>query len=124
MALASSSHLDQQLRALFLAFVRLAIEDAAGFQVYMSALYGLNRAFQAQAVLLLQEYILLLGEMLARAGRGRNLRRAELEARALWIFSATEPLVLAAQTLGYSEEHLEALAPTISALLLQGLSAK
>src|SRR5579885_947797 len=55
-ALASSPNLEKQLEALFLGFVRLAIEDAEGFHVYMSALYGVNPAFQSQAVLLLRVY--------------------------------------------------------------------
>ena len=122
-ALASSSNLEKQLETLFLAFVRLAIEDAEGFQVYMSALYGINRAFQAEAVLLLREYITLLGDVLIKAGMRRNIDRAELEARALWVFSATESLILAAKALGYSEYQLVALTPTITTLLLQGLQA-
>jgi AcrR family transcriptional regulator len=123
-AIASSSKLEQQLEALFLAFVRLAIEDAEGFHVYMSALYGVNRAFQSQAVLLLREYIALLGDVLNKAGIYRNINRAELEACALWVFSATESLVLAARALGYSESQLVALAPIITTLLLHGLQAR
>ncbi len=123
-ALASSPNLEKQLEALFLGFVRLAIEDAEGFHVYMSALYGVNPAFQSQAVLLLREYIALLGDVLNKAGIYRNLNRAELEACALWVFSATESLVLAAQALGYTESQLVALAPTITTLLLHGLQAR
>src|SRR5215467_10153208 len=59
-ALTSQRTLQGQLEALWLAFVRLAMEDTEGFQVYMSALYGVNRAFQAEAVALLREYIALL----------------------------------------------------------------
>ena len=112
------------MEALFLAFVRLAIEDAEGFHVYMSVLYGVNRAFQAEAVLLLREFIALLEDVLIKAGIHRNLDRPKLEARALWIFSATESLVLAAQVFGYNESQLVALAPTITTLLLQGLYAR
>src|SRR5215831_11920242 len=48
-ALASARTLEGRLEALWLAFVHLAQEDTESFQVYMSALYGVNRAFQAEA---------------------------------------------------------------------------
>ena len=123
-ALGSSNHLRQQLEALFGAFVRLATEDTDGFHVYMSALYGVNRAFQNEAVFLLREYIALIAGVLAQANRGKPLGRAELEARALWVFSATESLVLAAKALGYSEEHLLTQAPLLTELLLHGLQGR
>jgi AcrR family transcriptional regulator len=120
-ALEQQGRLEQQLEALFLAFVQLAIEDAEEFHVFMSALYGVNRAFQHEAVLLLREFVRLLGGVLARATPHRPLTPAEQEARALWVFSATESLVLAARALGYSERQLMGLAPTITALLVNGL---
>ena len=47
-ALAEGKTLQEHLEALLLAFIRLATEDADGFHVYMSALYGVNRAFQTR----------------------------------------------------------------------------
>jgi AcrR family transcriptional regulator len=120
-ALEQRQTLAEQLEALYLAFVRLAIEDAEGFQVYMSTLYGVNRAFQQEATRLLHEYISLLGAVLSKAVPGRQLESSWVETRALWLFSATESLVLTARVLGYSEHHLVALAPTIAALLLRGI---
>jgi AcrR family transcriptional regulator len=111
----------QQLEALVSAFVRLAMEDSHGFHVYMSALYGVNRAFQAEAVKLLQEYVALLGKVLAQQPPYRHLDQARLEACALWLFSATESFVLAARVLGYNEYHLAGLTPTIAHLLIHGL---
>lgn len=120
-ALASKQTIQGQLEALWLAFVRLALEDTEGFQVYMSALYGVNRAFQAEAAALLREYMTLLSSILARDGRNAAPAQPDLEIRALYLFSATESFVLAARILGYNEQQLVALAPSIALLLLHGL---
>ncbi len=116
-----SGSLPHQLEALVSAFVRLAMEDPDGFHVYMSALYGVNRAFQAEAARLLQGYIGLLGAALAQQPSYRQLEPARLEACALWLFSATESFILSARVLGYSDQRLAALTPTIARLLLDGL---
>lgn len=123
-ALEERQTLAEQLEALFLAFVRLAIEDAEGFQVYMSTLYGVNRAFQQEATRLLHEYVSLLSAVLSQAVQGRPPEPSWVKTRALWLFSATESLVLTARVLGYSEHHLAALAPTIAALLLRGIEGE
>jgi AcrR family transcriptional regulator len=120
-ALTEGNTLQERLQALLLAFIRLATEDADGFHVYMSALYGVNRAFQQEAVGLLREYVTLmrntLSEMLPPRARGRG----DLEAAALFVLSATESLVLSARVLGYSEQQLEEMAPMIAAFILPGL---
>lgn len=123
-ALEQHQTLAEQLEALFLAFVRLAIEDTEGFQVYMSTLYGVNRAFQQEATRLLHEYVALLSAVLARAIPGRKPVPSNVQTRALWLFSATESLVLTARVLGYREQDLSALAPTIATLLLRGLEGE
>ncbi|HEX6778980.1 MAG TPA: hypothetical protein VF099_12310, partial [Ktedonobacterales bacterium] len=111
--------LQTQLEALFLAFVHLATEDADGFHVYMSALYGVNRAFQDEAVNLLREYVALIGEALDQEAKA--VAPANLDASALFVLSATESFVLSARVLGYSEQRLTALAPLAAKLTLQGL---
>ncbi len=118
----SDGPFQQQLEALVFAFVRQAVEDPDGFHVYMSALYGVNRAFQVEAVKLLQEYLALLRGALAQQPQYRRLEPARLEACALWLFSASESFVLAARAMGYKESSLAALTPTIARLLLSGLS--
>ena len=118
-ALLSADTLQAQLEALFLAFVHLATEDADGFHVYMSALYGVNRAFQDEAVNLLREYVALIGEALDQGAKA--VARANLDASALFVLSATESFVLSARVLGYSEQRLTALAPLAAKLTLQGL---
>lgn len=118
-ALKSADTLQAQLEALFLAFVRLATEDADGFHVYMSALYGVNRAFKDEAVVLLREYVALIGEALAQ--QAKAVAPAHLDASALFVLSATESFVLSARVLGYSEQRLTALAPLVATLTLQGL---
>ena len=118
-ALLSADTLQKQLEALFLAFVHLATEDADGFHVYMSALYGVNRAFQDEAVNLLREYVALIGEALDQEAKA--VAPANLDASALFVLSATESFVLSARVLGYSEQRLTALAPLAAKLTLQGL---
>ncbi len=120
-ALRSASTLPAQLEALFLAFVRLATEDADGFHVYMSALYGVNRAFKDEAVVLLREYVALMSETLTWQGTQSGQSLDELEAKALFVLSATESFVLSARVLGYSEHWLAEIAPLVADLALHGL---
>ncbi len=120
-ALGSSGNLQHQLEALVSAIVRRVMEDPDGFHVYMSALYGVNRAFQAEAMKLLHEYLALLGTALAKQPPYRKMEPASLEAYALWLFSASESFVLGARALGYSDQRLAALMPTIAHLLMKGL---
>jgi AcrR family transcriptional regulator len=113
-ALTEGKTLHEHLEALFLAFIRLATEDADGFHVYMSALYGVNRAFQEEALGLLREYITLIGETLQDTLPPHARGRVDLEAAAL--------LVLSARVLGCSERRLAEMAPLIAEYLLPGLS--
>ncbi len=122
-ALSQGKTLQDHLQSLFLAFIRLATEDADGFHVYMSALYGVNRAFQQEALGLLREYVTLIRETLADTLPPHARGRVDLEAAALLILSATESLVLSGRVLGYSERRLAAMAPVIARLLLPGLEA-
>jgi AcrR family transcriptional regulator len=120
-ALSKGGALQEQLQALFLAFTQLATEDADGFHVYMSALYGVNRAFQQEALGLLSEYIALMRETLEDTLSPHARGRVDMEAAALLVLSATESLVLSARVLGYGERRLAEMAPVIAALLLPGL---
>jgi len=120
-ALKSGETIREQVQALFLAFVHLATEDADGFHVSMSALYGVNRVFQDEALVLLREYVALIREALAQDATGSNIALADLDASALFILSATESFVLSARVLGYSEYKLAELAPRIAELVLCGL---
>ncbi len=113
--------LQDQLQALFQVFIRLATEDADSFHVYMSALYGVNRAFQSEALGLLREYVALMRETLDEALSPYAKGRVDVEAAALLVLSATESLVLSARVLGYGERRLAEMAPVIAALLLPGL---
>jgi AcrR family transcriptional regulator len=116
-----SGGLQHQLEALVSAIVQRVVEDPNGFHVYMSALYGLDQAFQAEALRLLQGYIALLGAALVQQPAYRRLEPVHLEACALWLFSASESFVLTARVRGYNQQHLATLAPTIAQLLLKGL---
>jgi AcrR family transcriptional regulator len=122
-ALSSSPTLAGQLEAFVLVLIRLAVEDADGFHVFLSALYGVNRAFQQEAVRLLRESLTLLRAAVLQGAAGLKLAPGDLEARALFLFSATESLVLSARVLGYSERDLRELTPTLVRLLLQGLAS-
>jgi hypothetical protein len=113
--------LQHQLEALVTAIVRHAVEDPDGFHVYMSALYGVNRTFQVEAMKLVQEYLTLLGAALAKQSPYRKMEPASLEIHALWLFSASESFVLAARARGYSDQHLGALTLTIVHFLMKGL---
>jgi hypothetical protein len=121
-ALQEGKTLHEQLVALILAFIRLATEDAGGFHVSMSALYGVNRAFQEEALGLLREYIALIRGTLEDTLPSEARGRVDLEPAALLVLSATESLILSARVLGYSERRLAEMAPLIAEFLLSGLS--
>ncbi len=121
-ALTQGKTLQEHLQALFLTFIRLATEDADDFHVYMSALYGVNRAFQSEALGLLREYMVLMRETLEETLPPHASAREDLEAAALLILSATESLVLSARVLGYSERRLAEMAPLIAEYILPGLA--
>lgn len=120
-ALTQGKTLQEHLQALFLAFIRLATEDADGFHVYMSALYGVNRAFQDEALGLLRDYVALIRETLESTLSPQAREDIDGEAAALFVLSATESLVLSARVLGYSEQRLAEMAPGIAELALHGL---
>lgn len=121
-ALTQGTSLQERLQALFLAFIRLATEDADSFHVYMSALYGVNRAFQTEALGLLRDYLDLLRRTLEETLPPAAKGRADVEAAALFVLSATESLVLSGRVLGYSERRLAEMAPRIAEFMLPGLS--
>lgn len=111
----------RQVEALVSAFVRLAMEDPDGFHVYMSALHGVNRAFQAEAMSTLRECVRVLGAVLAQQPAYRGLEPARLEVCALWLCSATASFVHTASVPGYNEYHLTALIQTLAQLCIHGL---
>ncbi|HEU5201099.1 MAG TPA: TetR/AcrR family transcriptional regulator [Ktedonobacterales bacterium] len=123
-ALTQGKTLQEHLQALFLAFIRLATEEADGFHVYMSALYGVNRAFQDEALGLLRDYVALIRETLESTLSPQAREDIDGEAAALFVLSATESLVLSARVLGYSEQRLAEMAPGIAELALHGLEKR
>ena len=122
-ALTQGQTLQDQLQALLLAFIRLATEEADGFHVYMSALYGVNRAFQDEALGLLHDYVALIRATLEETLSPQAREDLDAEAAALFVLSATESLVLSARVLGYSERRLAEMAPRIADFALRGLES-
>src|SRR5689334_21782167 len=105
-ALASSGSLRQRLQHLFLAFARQANAERDYFNVYMSALYGVNRAFQAEATKLLRDYVAVIALMLEESCARGELRAIDVQATALMVLSLTESYVLSAGVLGQSEYEI------------------
>ncbi len=71
-AIAPEGTIQQRLGRLFRAFARLAEEESDDFNVYMSALYGVNRAFQTEATNLLREYVAVIALMLEAKSKSRG----------------------------------------------------
>ncbi len=105
-ALASKGTLQERLERLFRAFVRLAEEDGDSFNVYMSALYGVNRAFQAEATKLLRDYLAVIALVLEESRATGEIQTNDIEATALLVLSLTESYVLSAHVLGWSEQEI------------------
>jgi AcrR family transcriptional regulator len=114
-SLAPEGTLSQRLERLFRAF--------AHFNVYMSALYGVNRAFQAEATKLLRDYVAVIALLLEQSQARGEIRLHHVEATALMVLSLTESYVLSAKVLGQSESAIVQQAGSIAHLILRGIGA-
>jgi AcrR family transcriptional regulator len=119
--LAITESLPKRLEQLFRAFVRLAFEESDSFNVYMSALYGVNRAFKDEATRLMRDYIAIIALMLEEGQANGELHCDDIEATALMVLSLTESYVLSARVLGQSEQEINQQAPRVVQLVLHGL---
>jgi AcrR family transcriptional regulator len=122
-ALAPDGTLQQRLERLFRAFAHLAEEESDSFNVSMSALYGVNRAFQAEATKLLRDYVAVIALMLEQSQARGEIRCTTIETAALMVLSLTESYVLSAKVLGQSEAEIARQAPAVAALILRGIAA-
>lgn len=121
-AVAQDGNLQARLEQLFLAFARLAKEESAFFNVYMSALYGVNRAFQAEATKLLRDYIAVIALMLEEARTRGEIYVQDVDAAALMVLSVTESYILSARVLGQSDQQIGLQASNSARFIMQGFS--
>jgi AcrR family transcriptional regulator len=122
-ALAPDGTLQQRLERLFLAFAHLAEEESDSFNVHMSALYGVNRAFQAEATKLLRGYLAVIALTLEQSRARGEIRCPNVEAAALVVLSLTESYILSAKVLGQSVQEIARQAGPVAQLVLRGLGA-
>ncbi|GHO47930.1 TetR/AcrR family transcriptional regulator [Ktedonospora formicarum] len=121
-ALAIDGTIQQRLERLFLAFARLARDESDSFNVYMSALYGVNRAFQAEATKLLRDYLATIALTLEQSQARGEIRCSDIEATALMIHSLTESYILSANVLGQSEQAVARQAHLVTDMVLRGIA--
>lgn len=121
-ALAAKGTLQERLERLFRAFVQLSSEDSDSFNVYMSALYGVNRAFQAEATKLLRDYLAVISLVLEESRDAGEIQTQNIEAAALFVLSVTESYVLSARVLGWSEPMITQQAAMVAHSILSGIS--
>lgn len=120
-ALAQEGTLRQRLERLFRAFAHLAEEESDNFNVYMSALYGVNRAFQAEATKLLRDYVAVIALMLEQSQARGEISAPQVEVTALMVLSLTESYILSARVLGQSEREIAQQAGQVADLILRGM---
>lgn len=120
-ALAIDGTVAERLERLFLAFVQLAEEDSNSFNVSMSALYGVNRAFKTEATKLLRDYVAVIALMLEQCQARGEITATDVEAKALMVLSLTESYVLSAKVLGQSQQEIAVQASQVAQLILMGL---
>jgi AcrR family transcriptional regulator len=120
-ALAVDGSLHERLERLFLAFAQLAREESDSFNVYMSALYGVNRAFKEEATRLLRDYVAVIALVLEESMTRGEIQRVEPDATALMILSLTEAYVLSAGVLGQSQAEITRQARNVANLVLSGI---
>ncbi len=123
-ALAAEGTFQQRLERLFRAFVHLAEEESDYFNVSMSALYGVNRAFQDEATKLLRNYITVIALVLEEGRERGELDCTDIESTALIVLSLTESFILSARVLGQSEREINKQAEHVARFVLQGIGAK
>src|SRR5579883_3136924 len=105
-AIAADGTIQQRLERLFCAFAHLAQEERDSFNVYMSALYGVNRPFQAEATKLMRDYVTTIALLLEQSQSRGEITCQNIEATALMILSLTESYILSASVLGQSEQAI------------------
>jgi len=120
-ALAPEGSLQHRLERLFCAFAHLAEQESDSFHVYMSALYGVNRAFQTEATKLLRDYVAIISLLLEQSQTRGEISCQDIEATALMVLSLTESYVLSARVLGSSEQAIAQKASTVAQLILRGI---
>ncbi len=120
-ALATDGTLQQRLERLFRTFAHLAEEESDNFNVSMSALYGVNRAFQAEATKLLRDYIAVIALVLEESQSHGEIRCNNIETAALMVLSLTESYVLSAKVLGQSEQEITRQEAHVARLILDGI---
>jgi AcrR family transcriptional regulator len=120
-ALAPEGTLRQRLERLFRAFAHLAEEESDHFNVYMSALYGVNRAFQEEATKLLRDYVAVIALLLEQSQARGEIHTQQVEAAALMVLSLTESYILSARVLGQSERVIVQQAGQVAELILHGI---
>lgn len=120
-ALAPDGTLRERLERLFRAFARMAEEESDSFNVYMSALYGVNRAFQAEATKLLRDYVAVFALLLEQSQARGEMRAQRVESSALMVLSLTESYILSARVLGQSERVIAQQAGPVAELILRGI---
>ncbi len=120
-ALATEGSLQERLERLFRAFARLAREESDNFNVYMSALYGVNRAFQSEATKLLRDYVAVIALILEESQARGEIRCSNIEATALMVLSLTKSYVLSARVLAESEQEIIQQAGNVAHLILHGI---
>ncbi len=120
-AVAPEGTMQQRLERLFRAFVELAVADDDSFNVYMSALYGVNRAFKDEATRLLRDYVAVITLLLEQSQVRGEIQCADVDAAALMVISLTESYVLSARVLGHTPQQITKQAPSVARLILQGI---
>lgn len=120
-ALASNGNLHERIKRLFLAFLQLANEDADSFNVHMSTLYGVNRAFKTEATKLLRDYIAVIALTLEESRIRGEIVTTDIEATALMVLTLTESYVLSANALGQSVREITQHADKVAVMILHGI---
>ncbi len=122
-ALATNGTLQQRLERLFLAFIHLAQENSDSFNVYMSALYGVNRAFKDEATKLLRDYLAVIALVLEQSQAAGEIQPCDIEATALLVLSLTESYIHSACVLGWSQRQISRQASVIARQIIKGIGA-
>src|SRR5579883_1211476 len=120
-ALAPEGTIEQRLERLFRAFVELAVADDDSFNVYMSALYGVNRAFKDEATRVLRDYVAVITLLLEQSQARGEITCPDIDATALMVISLTESYVLSARVLGHTPPQISRQAPAVAHVILQGI---
>ena len=117
--------LKEQLEAIFGIFTNLALEQPDNLQIFISALYGVNRIFNEEAAATRKRFLerieSVLGEALIQESTEKQSVTVEVEPYALMILNMCQSLPLMAVSLGFKDNYINQHKSQLVNIIVKGI---